>query len=172
LVSLKPVDLFTGQKKEASVFDRPSAAQLLNPLSLTPSRLPRFSANERRPFPHGFSFQKGKNRGESDIPEMKLSDFPCFSSTARILYQKDRWCGQVACGAQNFFANAIGTGNTPLHVDAIDEGNDSKTLKSFGCLTGKDTKISFGQSQPCEMSSRPIKKGSSASGLTRRGEGV
>jgi len=35
-------------------------------------------------------------------------------------------------------------------------------------LTGIDTKFSFGQSQPCEMSSRPIKKGSSAWGLTRR----
>jgi len=35
-------------------------------------------------------------------------------------------------------------------------------------LTGIDTKFSFGQSQPCEMSSRPIKKGSSASGLMRR----
>ena len=31
-----------------------------------------------------------------------------------------------------------------------------------------DTKFSFGQSQPCEMSSRPIKKGSSASRVTRR----
>jgi hypothetical protein len=53
---------------------------------------------------------------------MKLSDFPCFSSN--FLGKKT---GVVACGAQNFFANAIGTGNTPLEVDAIDEGNDSKT---------------------------------------------
>jgi hypothetical protein len=52
---------------------------------------------------------------------MKLSDFPCFSSN--FLCKKN---GVVACGAQNFFANAIGTGNT-LSVDAIDEGNDSKT---------------------------------------------
>jgi hypothetical protein len=33
-----------------------------NPLSLTPSRLPRFSANEGRPFPHAFSRQKGNSR--------------------------------------------------------------------------------------------------------------
>jgi len=55
---------------------------------------------------------------------------------------------------------------TPL--DAIEKGIDSKTWKSFGCLAGTDTKFSFGQSQPCEMSSRPIKKGSSASRETRR----
>jgi hypothetical protein len=53
---------------------------MFNPLSLTPSRLPRFSAKERRPFPHAFSRQKGKNRGESDISETKFSDFPRFSS--------------------------------------------------------------------------------------------
>jgi len=41
--------------------------------------------------------------------------------------------------------------------------------KVFAGLAGMDTKISLGQSQPCETSSRPIKKGSSAWGLTRRG---
>jgi hypothetical protein len=40
-----------------------------------PLKTPSFSANEISPFPHAFSRQKGKNRGESDISEMKLSDF-------------------------------------------------------------------------------------------------
>jgi hypothetical protein len=66
----------------------------LNPLSLTPSRLPRFSANERRPFPHAFSRQKGKNRGESYISEMKLYDFPRFSSN--FLGKKTGVSGVVA----------------------------------------------------------------------------
>jgi hypothetical protein len=81
---------------------------LLNPLSLTPSRLPRFSANEERPFPHAFSRQKGKNMGESYISEIQFSDFPPprFSS----IFKKGKKTGVVACGAQNFFANAIGTG--------------------------------------------------------------
>ena len=52
--------------------------------------------------------------------------------------------------------------------DAIDEENDRKTWKTLGCLTGIDTKFLFGQSQPCEKSSRPIKQGSSAWRVTRR----
>jgi hypothetical protein len=71
----------------------------LNPLSLTPSRLPRFKANERRSFPHAFSRQKSKNRGESDISEMKLSDFPCFSGFSSNFLGKKT--DVVACGAQN-----------------------------------------------------------------------
>jgi hypothetical protein len=40
--------------------------------------------------------------------------------------------------------------------------------KGFGCLTGTDTEVSFGQSLSCEMSSRPIKKGSPALRVTQR----
>jgi hypothetical protein len=80
----------------------------LNPLSLTPSRLPRFSANEGRPFPHAFPRQKGKNRGESNISEIEFSDFP--PSRFSSIFKKGKKTGVVACGAQNFFANAIRTG--------------------------------------------------------------
>ena len=81
---------------------------LLNPLSLTPSRLPRFSANERCPFPHAFSCQRRKNRGESNILEMKFSRSP----SRLIDFHREKTC-VVACGTQNFFANAIVTGNSP-----------------------------------------------------------
>ena len=67
---------------------------LLNPLSLTPSRLPRFSANEERPFPHAFSRQKGKNMGESYISEIQFSDFRCIGG-----WHRDRWKG--ACGGSD-----------------------------------------------------------------------
>jgi len=97
------------------------ANHLLNPLSLTPSRLPRFSANERCPFPHAFSCQRRKNRGESNILEMKFSRSP----SRLIDFHREKTC-VVACGTQNFFANAIVTGNSP-RCDQIDEGNDSKT---------------------------------------------
>jgi hypothetical protein len=51
---------------------------------------------------------------------MKLSDFHRFSSVKRPVW----WRWRVA--RKTISQNAIGTGNTPL-VDAIDEGNDSKT---------------------------------------------
>jgi hypothetical protein len=48
--------------------------------------------------------------GESHISEIQFSDFPPprFSS----IFKKGTNIGVVACGAQNFFANAIGTGKT------------------------------------------------------------
>ena len=46
--------------------------------------------------------------------------------------------------------------------------NRNENFKVFASLTGMDTKFSFGQSQPCQMTSRPIKKRSSASYVTRR----
>jgi len=78
----------------------------LNPLSLTSSRLPRVSANERRIFPHALA-QKGKKRGESDISEMKLSDFPCFSSN--FLGKKTVWWRV----ARKTASQTRLTGNTP-----------------------------------------------------------
>ena len=104
---------FALQANHRSVFP------FLNPLSLTPSRLPRFSANENRSFPHAFSRQKSKNRGESDISEMKLSDFPCFSSN--FLGKKTVWWRV----ARKTSSQTRLERETPL--DAIDEGNDSKT---------------------------------------------
>jgi|AntAceMinimDraft_5_1070358.scaffolds.fasta_scaffold46597_1 hypothetical protein len=43
-----------------------------------------------------------------------------------------------------------------------------ESFKVFAGLTGMDTKFSFGQSQPCQMISRPIKQGSSALHVTRK----
>ena len=60
---------------------------------------------------------------------------------------------------QNFFETRA---ERKRPLARVDEGNDSKTWKTFGCLTGIDTKFLFGQSQPCGMSSRLIKKGSAA----------
>ena len=118
---LLPSPLTASQSKNRKVLTD------LNPLSLTPPRLPHFSANERRPFPHASLCQKGKNRGESNLLK-KI--FPCFSS--RFCKGKDR----DRCGGggvwRNFFANTIVpvlvlvTGNSPC-LDAIDEGNDKYT---------------------------------------------
>jgi hypothetical protein len=53
---------------------------VLKPLSLTPLRLPKSSANERHHLPHAPSRQKGETRGESDILGINISDFIRFSS--------------------------------------------------------------------------------------------
>ena len=51
--------------------------------------------------------------------------------------------------------------NTPhdrMTSKMIVEKDENFTV--FTSLTGRDTKSSFGQSQPCQMTFRPIKKGS------------
>jgi hypothetical protein len=64
-----------------------------------PLKLPRFSANERRPFPQAFSRQISKNRWES-VKKKKVF------LISREFPKKGKDC-VVACGAQNFLQTRL-----------------------------------------------------------------
>jgi hypothetical protein len=94
------------------------ASLSVNPLSLTPSRLPRSPANERRNFPYACASPcpKGKNRGESFLFSLLL--LPILHGMGGV------WRAKL------FRKHDCNNGKQPfirLMRTSIDEGNDSKT---------------------------------------------